>query len=88
MNISKNKIKKTTTTKEKKKKKKKKKENTHTPHIIQTYIPYSHPGGALNFFLGKGVQPGFPKYGACELTFTSEKGGLRAENFQIWGLVS
>ena len=26
--------------------------------------------------------------GACELTFASEKGGLWAENFQIWGLVS
>ena len=45
-------------------------------------------GGALNFFLGRGVRPGFPKCGACELTFASEKGGLWAENFQIWGLVS
>ena len=34
------------------------------------------------------MRPGFPKYGACELTFASEKGGLWAENFQIWGLVS
>ena len=34
------------------------------------------PGGALNFFSGRGVRPGFPKCGACELTFTSEKGGL------------
>ena len=33
-------------------------------------------GGALNFFLGRGVRPGFPKCGACELTFASEKGGL------------
>ena len=56
------------------------------------------PGGALNFFSGRGVRPGFPKCGACELTFASEKGGLwaeiskfgglRAENFQISGLVS
>ena len=46
------------------------------------------PGGALNFFSGRGVRPGFPKYGACELTFASEKGGLWAENFKIWGLVS
>ena len=46
------------------------------------------PGGALNFFSGRGVRPGFPKCGACELTFASEKGGLWAENFQIWGLVS
>ena len=45
-------------------------------------------GGALNFFSGRGVRPGFPKCGACELTFTSEKGGLWVENFQIWGLVS
>ena len=45
-------------------------------------------GGALNFFSGRGVRPGFPKCGACELTFASEKGGLWAENFQIWGVVS
>ena len=54
-------------------------------------------GGALNFFSGRGVRPGFPKCGACELTFASEKGacerkiskfrGLWGENFQIWGLV-
>ena len=48
-----------------------------------------HPGGgALNFFSGRGVRPGFPKCGACELTFASEKAGLWAENFQIWRLVS
>ena len=46
------------------------------------------PGGALNFISGRGVRPGFPKCGACELTFASEKGGLWVENFQIWGLVS
>ena len=33
-------------------------------------------GGTLNFFSGRGVRPGFPKCGACELTFASEKGGL------------
>ena len=33
-------------------------------------------GGALNFFPGRGVRPGFPKCGACELTFASEKWGL------------
>ena len=33
-------------------------------------------GGALNFFSGRGVRPGFPKCGACELTFASEKVGL------------
>ena len=48
----------------------------------------SRARGALNFFSGRGVRPGFPKCGACELTFASEKGGLWAENFQIWGLVS
>ena len=45
-------------------------------------------GGALNFFSGRGVRHGYPKCGACELTFASEKGGLWAESFQIWGLVS
>ena len=34
----------------------------------------SHPGGALNIFSGRGVWPGFPKCGACELIFASEKG--------------
>ena len=37
---------------------------------------FSPGGGALNFFSGRGVRPGFPKCGACELTFASEKGGL------------
>ena len=45
-------------------------------------------GGTQLFFSGRGVRPGFPKCGTCELTFASEKGGLWAENFQIWGLVS
>ena len=45
-------------------------------------------GGALNIFSGRGVRPRFPKCGACDLTFASEKGGLWAENFHIWGLVS
>ena len=49
---------------------------------------YTAPGGALNFFSGRGVRPGFPKCGTCELTFASEKGVLWAENFQILGLVS
>ena len=44
------------------------------------------------------MQPGFLKCGACERMFASEKGacelkiskfgGLLAESFQIWGLVS
>ena len=56
-------------------------------HLSECYL---HPwgGGARNFFSGRGVRPGFPKRGACELTFASEKGGLWVENFQIWGLVS
>ena len=46
--------------------------------------------GALNFFSDRGVRPGFPKCGAWELLFDSEKGGggLWTENFQIWGLVN
>ena len=44
--------------------------------------------GGTHFFSGRGVRPGFLKCGACELTFASEKGGLWAEIFQIWRLVS
>ena len=33
------------------------------------------PGGHSTFFSGRGVWPGFPKCGACELTFASEKLG-------------
>ena len=36
----------------------------------------SVPGGALSFLSGRGVRPGFPKCGACERQFASEKGGL------------
>ena len=36
----------------------------------------SYRGGALNFFSGSGVPPGFPKSGAYELIFASEKEGL------------
>ena len=45
-------------------------------------------GGGTQLFSGRGVRPRFPKCGACELTFASEKGGLWAENFQTWGLMS
>ena len=45
-------------------------------------------GGALNFFSGRDVGPGFLKCGACELTFASEKGGLWAKISQNWRLVS
>ena len=34
------------------------------------------------------MRTGFPKCGACELIFASEKGGLWTENFEIWGLVN
>ena len=59
-------------------------------NIIPNFFAHSEPrgGGHSNLFSGRGVRPGFPKCGACELTFASEKGGLWAENFQIWGLVS
>ena len=43
------------------------------------------PGGHSTFFSGRGVRPGFPKCGACELTFDSEKGGLVSGKFQNLG---
>ena len=46
------------------------------------------PGGARNFFQVGVCGLDFRKCRACELIFASEKGGLRTENFQIWGLVS
>ena len=36
-------------------------------------------GGGTQLFSGRGVRPGFPKWGACELILASEKGGLWAE---------
>ena len=56
-------------------------------HEIENWMDIS-PLGGTQLFSGRGVRPGFPKCGACELTFASEKGGLWAENFQIWWLVS
>ena len=45
-----------------------------------------NPGGGGGstqlFFSGRGVRTGFPKCGACELIFASERRGLSAENFQ------
>ena len=55
------------------------------PQLVMCFYPGG--GGSTQLFSGRGVRPGFPKCGACELTFASEKGGLWAENFQIWGLV-
>ena len=37
------------------------------------------PWGHSTFFSDRGVRPGFPKCGACELTFASEKGGGACE---------
>ena len=62
--------------------------NSGSPSTICCAQGRTGPGGSLNFFPGRGVRPRFPKCEACELTFASEKGGLWAENFQIWGLVS
>ena len=47
--------------------------------------PHPGGGGALNFFSGRGVRPGFPKCGACELTFASEKGLLVSGKFPNLG---
>ena len=74
----------------------------HVATIFSLKQGETRPGGALNFFSGRDVRPGFLKCGACELTFASENfpkleacelkiskfRGLWAENFQIWGLVS
>ena len=60
---------------------------TMTVMFIKVYIfrmEMSHrilEGGALNLFSGRGVRPGFPKCGACELIFASETRGLWAK---IW----
>ena len=43
-------------------------------------------GGALNFCSGRGVQPGFPKCVACELTCGSETGVMWTEIFKFGGL--
>ena len=40
-------------------------------------FPHGWPTrGALNFYSGRSMRPRFPKCGACELIFASEKGGL------------
>ena len=49
--------------------------STNKPSISSVVLEID-PWGALNFFSGKGVQPGFPKCGACELILASEIGGL------------
>ena len=47
--------------------------------------PIPGGGGHSTSFSGRGVLPGFPKCGACELILASEKGGLWNENSHIWG---
>ena len=44
------------------------------------------PLGALNFSSGRGVRPGFPKCGACKLTFASEKGACEQKISKFGGL--
>ena len=44
------------------------------------------PRGALNFFSGRGVRPRFPKCGACELMFASEKGAYELKISKFGGL--
>ena len=56
--------------------------------VLSLFNCFTYPRGGHSNFSGRGVRPGFPKCGACELTYASEKGGLWMENFQIWGLVS
>ena len=61
-----------------------------TDVAIWTYLLMcpQYRGWDTQLFSGRGVRPGFSKCGACELIFTSERGGLRTEKFQIWGLES
>ena len=49
---------------------------SHICRVLSQTHSQHRGGGALNFFSGRGVRPGFPKCGACKLTFVSEKGGL------------
>ena len=55
----------------------------------QNWVTRGPGGGRHSTFFQVGVcGPDFWSVGACELTFASEKGGLWAEIFQIWRLVS
>ena len=55
--------------------------------LLKGFIKVLTPGGggAFNFFSGRSVRPGFPKCGACKLTFASEKGGLVSGKFPNLG---
>ena len=48
-------------------------------------MPYGYRG-ALDFFSGRGVRSGFPKCGACELLFASEKGVCELKISKFGGL--
>ena len=44
-------------------------------------------GGGTQLFSGRGVRPGFPKCGACELIFASDREGaceLKISKFHIF----
>ena len=53
---------------------------------IYISMEYVHKYGALNFLSSRGVQPRFPKCGACKLIFASERGALWTEIFKSGGL--
>ena len=49
------------------------------PPLRSEVLEALHGGGGTQlffFFSGRGVRPGFPKCGACELLFAFERGGL------------
>ena len=52
----------------------------------QTFPPPSVPWEGTQLFAGRGVRAEFPKCGACELIFVSERGVLRTEIFKFGGL--
>ena len=63
--------------------------NHHELYFHWCLFYWCSGGGGTQLFSGRGVRPGFPKCGACELILASEKGGgLWTENFPIWGLVN
>ena len=56
--------------------------------IFEVFRRLNPGGGGTQLFSGRGVRPGFPKCGACELIFASEKGGLANWKFPNMGLVN
>ena len=51
-----------------------------TDNSLKDKLRGTHP------FSGRGVQPGFPKCGACELIIASEIGSCELEIVIFWGL--